>query len=144
MNFREYFSGTLFLLLLLWGPIDHSWPSWLAIRIGYLIFIPLIIWFIIGWAWDYWQPSDKLETTLERILSGAICIALFTFAGIEGTSKNHIGNTQWIQTRDGLEAVGDDIILPGPDWGNFLVFIIIALAILWFGVLKMHKKKSNS
>ncbi len=144
MNFREYLFGIIFLILLIWGPIDHSWPAWLAVRIGYLIFIPLAIWLLLGWAWNYWQPSNKLETTLERILSGAICMALFTFAGIEATSKNHIGNTQWIQTRDGLEAVGNDIILPGPDWGNFWVLIIIAFVILWVGVLKMHNKKSKS
>ena len=35
MTFRNYLAGTIFIVLLVWGPIDHSWPVWLAIRIGY-------------------------------------------------------------------------------------------------------------
>ncbi|MBK8585561.1 MAG: phage holin family protein [Bacteroidetes bacterium] len=143
MNFREYLFGIIFLILLIWGPIDHSWPAWLAVRIGYLIFIPLAIWLLLGWAWNYWQPSNKLETTLERILSGAICMALFTFAGIEATSKNHIGNTQWIQTRDGLE-VATMISSYLTRLGKFLGFNYYCFCNTLGWSFKMHNKKSKS
>lgn len=140
MNFRNYLAGTIFVVLLIWGPIDHSWPAWLVIRIGYLILVPLSVWLLLGWVWNHWQPNKKLEITLERILSGIVCIALFAFAIHEIISKTHIGNTQWIQTRDGTEAVGDDIILPGPDWVNIFVIVVIALIVLWFGVLRKGTK----
>ena len=144
MAFRNYLAGTIFAVLLIWGPIDHSWPAWLAIRIGYLVLIPLIIWLLLGWVWNFWQPGNKVEFALERLLSGIICAALFTLAVLEAISKTHIGNTKVIQTRDGMEAVGDDIVLPGPDWGNVVVILIIALLVLWFGVLKKGAKVSGS
>lgn len=43
-----------------------------------------------------------------------------------------------------MEAVGDDIVLPGPDWGNVFVIVVIALLVLWFGVLKKGIKASGS
>lgn len=144
MTFRNYLAGTIFVILLILGPIDHSWPVWLAIRIGYLILIPLLVWLLLGWLWNFWQPSDKVEITLSRILSGLICIALFTLAILEATSKTHIGNTQWIRTRDGMEAVGEDIVLSGPDYGTVFIIIVIALLVLWFGVLKKGAKSSGS
>jgi len=140
MAFRNYLTGTIFAVLLIWGPIDHSWSAWLAIRIGYLILVPLIVWFLLGWIWNYWRPNNKLEITLERFLSGIICIALFVLAVLEAISKRHIGNTQLIRTRDGMEAVGDDIVLQGPDWGNVFVLVVIAVFVLWFGVLKKGSK----
>jgi succinate dehydrogenase hydrophobic anchor subunit len=144
MTFRNYLAGTIFAVLLIWGPIDHSWPAWLAIRIGYVILLPLVVWLLLGWVWNHWQPNNKLEIILERILSGIICITLFVLAALEVTSKIHIGNTQWIQTRDGMEAVGDDIVLQGPDCGNAFVLAGIAILVLWFGVLRKGVKTSGS
>ena len=140
MHFRNYLAGTVFVILFIWGPIDHSWPAWFAIRFGYLILIPLLIWLVLGWTWNYWQPIDKVEMILEQILSGVICIALFTLAILEATSTTHIGNSQWIRTRDGMEAVGDEIVLPGPDSWTVFIIVVIALLVLWFGVLKKGKK----
>lgn len=144
MFFRNYLAGTIFAILLIWGPIDHSWPAWLAIRIGYLIIVPLVIWLLLGWVWNLWDPNNKLEITLERMLSGIICIVLLVLATLEAISKIHIGNDQWIRTRDGMEAVGEDIVLQGPDWRAVIVLVIIALLVLWFGVLKKGGKTSDS
>ena len=144
MTFRNYLSGTILVVLLIWGPIEHSWPAWLAIRIGYLILVPLTVWFLLGWAWNYWQPNDKIEVLLNRFLSGMICIALFTLAVLEATSKKHIGNTQWIRTWDGAEAVGEDILLQGPDWVTVFIIATIALFVLWLGVIKRGKKSNDS
>ncbi len=144
MKFRNYFAGTILAVLLIWGPIDHSWPAWLAIRTGYLILVPLAIWFLFGWIWNYFQPSRKFEITLERILSGVIFIGLLTLAVLEATSKTHIGNTQWVTTRDGMEAVGDEVVVQGPSWGNVLIIVIIAALFLWFGVLRKGFKSSDT
>jgi hypothetical protein len=144
MNFRNYLAGTIFVILLIWGPIDDSWPVWLAIRIGYLILIPLLVWLLVSWVWSYWQPNDKVEITLERILSGLICIALFTLSILKATSKTHIENTQWVRSRDGVEAVGDDFVAPGPDYGTIFILVVIALFVLWYGVLKKGANSSDS
>ena len=136
MTFRIYVTETIFGILLIWRSVDHSWPLFLLIRTSYLILIPFIVWLLLGWIWNRWQPTDKLEVTLNRILSGTISIGLFIFAIIEATSTTHIGNTQTIRTRDGYEDVGDYIELPGPDYGNVFVILIIAILVLWFGQLK--------
>jgi hypothetical protein len=143
MGFRTYLVVTIMVALLIWGPINHSWPAWLAIRIGYLIVVPTMVWLLLRCLWNYWQPNSKTEIVLERILSGLICVTLFTLAFLEATSKMHIDNTKWIQTRDGMEAIGDDIVVKGPDWGNALIIVIIALLVLWFGVLKKGTKSST-
>lgn len=144
MTFRNYITGAIFVILLIWGPIDYSWPEWLLIRISYLILIPLIVWFIFGWIWKHWQPSKKLEVTFNRILSGTISVGLFILAILEVTSKTHIGNTQIIRTRDGYEDVGDSIELPGPDYGSVFLIVITALLVLWLGVLKKDFKITNT
>lgn len=144
MNFRNYLVATIFIILLICGPIDHSWPGWLAIRISYLILIPILFWLLLSWIWNSWQPSKKIETTLERILFGLICVALFTLAILEATSKTHIGNTLWVRTREGMELVGDEIVLEGPDYGTVIILITIALFVLWFGVVKKTPYSSES
>ena len=143
MNFRNYLYWVILVVLLIWGPINDSWPAWLVIRIGYIILVPLIVWYLIGWAWNYWKPNEKLETNLKRILSGLICCVLLIFAVLEANSKIHIGNTKWIRTRDGTEAIGDDIVLQGPDWVIVLVLVIIAMLFLWFGVVKNRASQSD-
>jgi hypothetical protein len=143
MNFKSYLSGTIFWILLIWGPIDHSNQFGLAIRIGYLILIPLIIWLLLNWVWNRWQPNIKSEIILERILSAIIGIALFVFAYFEAISTTHIGNTQQIQTRDGMEDVGEYVTIQGANWGNVFLLIIAALLVFWFGVLKKGNKSSE-
>ena len=143
IGFINYLATTIFVALLIWGPIDHSRPAWFLIRIGYLIFIPLLVKAALNWVWKHWLPNKKAENALERVLSAIICLILFTIAIIMTTSKTHIGNTLWIRTREGMEAVGDDIILPGPDYGTIFFLILIALLFLWFGVFKKGSKSSD-
>lgn len=136
MNFRRYLIIVIIISLLIWGPIDHAWPAWLAIRLGYLVLIPLTVWFLLRWLWNIWNPNPHVEEVLERILSGLIAFFLFLMAIFEAKSDSHIGNTAWMRTRDGMEAVGDDIILDGPDYGNVIVFVGIALFFVWYSVSK--------
>lgn len=136
MNFRRYLIIVIIISLLIWGPIDHTWPAWLAMRLGYLVLIPLTAWFLLSWLWNIWEPNTHVEEVLERILSGLIASFLFLMAIFESKSDAHIGNTAWIRTRDGMEAVGDDIVLNGPDYGNVVVLIGIALFFVWHSVSK--------
>ncbi len=127
----------------MWGPVDHSWPYWVAIRSGYLILGPLLLWSLLTLIWNRWQPSEKLDILLVRILSGAICIGLLVLATFEAISESHIGNTHSITTRDGREDVGEDIVVPGPSWGNVFLLVFIALLVFWAGVLRKGTKASE-
>ena len=70
MGSRKFLVGAFFVVLQIWGPIDHSWPAWLPIRIGYLIVLPLAAWFLLKWIWGVWQPDPVIEKRLERTLGG--------------------------------------------------------------------------
>ena len=77
-----------------------------------------------------WQPDAASEKRLERALAGATAGALLILAIFEAMAVTHVGNTLWVRTRDGMEAVGDDITLPGPDWH---VVIMLIAASNWGG-----------
>lgn len=141
MSSRKYLVGVLVVALLIWGPIDHSWPAWLVIRIGYLIAIPLAAWFLLGWIWRLWQPDVASENRLERALGGATGGVLVVMAILAAMADTHIGNTMWVRTRDGMEAVGDDIVLPGPDWGSVIMLIAAAGFAFWFSIAKRESKQ---
>ena len=142
MTSQKYLVGIVFLVLLIWGPIDHSWPSWLAIRISYLILIPVIGWFLLKWIWRIWQPSTELEDRLIRALASITSGVLLVLAILELMSDTHIGNTLWIQTREGREAVGDDIIVQGPNWGASIILFVLAVLTFWYSIYK-EKEKNN-
>jgi hypothetical protein len=140
MMFKKYLTGTILALLLIWGPVDHSWPNLLFVRIGYLIALPLIIYLLIGWIWKLCQPSDKIEDALNRILSVIICAGLFVLAFLEATSTTHFVNTETIRTRDGYEDVGDYIAVPGPDYANAIIIALVGVMFFWLGVLRKGSK----
>lgn len=78
METRKYIVALVAVVLLLWGPGDPSWPWWLAIRLGYLILVPLGIWFLLGWIWQdrQSQPDPVLNNTrIEAIKPIAISSA---------------------------------------------------------------------
>ena len=135
MKFRNLISGIVFVILLFWGPINHSWPGEIFVRIGYLIIIPNVVWWLLKLLWNYWKPTDKEEDIADKIGAAIICLGLWTIAVIEAISKTHIGNTHWIQTREGSEAVGDDVVLSGPDWGFVFMLCLISVCFLWYGII---------
>ena len=143
MNSRKYLVGVLAVVLLIWGPIDHSWPAWLAIRVGYLIAAPMVTWFILGWIWRAWKPDAASENRLERALAGVTAGVLLVLSIFEAMADTHVGNTMWVQTRDGMEAVGDDITLPGPDWEIVIMLIVAAGFAFWFSIAKREKPDSE-
>lgn len=140
MASRKYIVGVLVAVLLIWGPLDHSWPAWFAIRMGYLIVIPVAAWFFVGWIWRIWQPDVATENRFERALGGATAGVFVVLAILAAMAETHIGNTEWIQTRDGIEAVGDDIVLPGPDRGNVMMLLAFAGFAFWFSVAKRESE----
>jgi hypothetical protein len=140
MFFRKYFVIAIMVILLIWGPIDDKWTAWFAIRLGYLVLIPTIVWFLLNWIWDKWNPNTRTEDILERALSLVITIFLLVMAIFEIQAKTHLENDHWIRTREGMEAVGDDILVKGPDYGHIFILVVIAICVFWFGVLKKKFK----
>lgn len=141
MNSKRYIVGIVFVSLLIWGPIDHSWPLWLLIRISYIILIPVLIWFLLKWIWIFWKPSVEFDDKFERALFSATSGVLLVLACLEATAKYHVDNTLWVRTRDGMEAVGDDIIRQGANWGAVITFFILALIAFWYSISKRDPKK---
>jgi hypothetical protein len=140
MGSRKYLVGVVVVVLLIWGPIDHSWPAWFLIRTGYLITVPLTTWFLLGWVWKFWQPDEASEDISERVLAGLTGGVLVVLAIIEALSDTHIENTMSVRPRDGMEDLGDYVIVQGPDWGVVVILIILAGFAFWLS-LTMRKPK---
>ena len=140
MGCRKYIVGAIAVALLIWGPPNHPW---LAIRIGSLL-IPVGAWFLLGWLWRVWKPSAASEAKLGRALACLTGIVLVVVATIKAMADTHVGNTQWVRTRDGMEAVGDDIVLQGPDWGAVVMLLIVAGFAFWFSIIHQSGDKMNS
>ena len=141
MTSQKYLVGVVFISLLIWGPIDHSWPAWLAIRITYLVVIPVIGWFLLKWIWRIWQPNAEAEDRLIRALASATSGVLFVLSIFELMSLTHIGNTMWKQTREGMESVGEDIIVQGPDWGAAIILFVLCAFSFWYSISSREEKK---
>lgn len=139
MKCREYIVSTIFIVLLIWGPIDDSLPAWLLIRLGYLVLIPMSIWFFLKWIWKKWQPDSDSEDRLLRTLVGVTAGALLVMAVLSAFAKSHLGNTQVVRSIDGYEDVGDDIVLPGPNWGKVLMLLVASGIAFWYSMSRSKK-----
>ena len=131
---RGYLTLVATIILLLWGPINESWPFWFAIRLGYLIIIPLFIWFLLGLIWKYWSPDKEVEERLSRTLAGVTSGVFIVMAILAAYSKYHLGNTLVVRSREGYEDVGDYIMFPGPDWGSVFIYTILAVIAFWYSI----------
>jgi ABC-type Na+ efflux pump permease subunit len=108
-----------------------------------LIAVPILVWLFVGWLWDYFLLSDALGEFLGRVLSTIIFAVLVILAILEATAKTHVGNTLWVRTKDGMEAVGDPVLVNGPDWRTVFVLAILAALFLLFGVFRIGKKSEK-
>ena len=125
---RNYLTAALVLILLIWGPLDHSWPAWLAIRTGYLIAIPVATWWLLKWIWKAWQPDIAIEERIVRALFAATAGGLLVTALNEGSAKTHVGGPEW-----------DREVLPGPDLAGLLMVLLFAGIFFWLSVLGEEK-----
>ena len=140
--FRKYFAGALGVALGLWLPWSFppglSQPAFGYVRIACIVGIPLTVWFILGWIWRVREPDATTEERLERGLAAAIGGVLLVMAVRAQMADTHIGNTKWVNTRDGPEAVGDDVVMQGPDHKLFTVLILGAGVAFIFSLPKDH------
>ncbi len=140
MTNRGYIVTVVTIILLLWGPIDHSWPFYMAIRLGYLVIIPLVTWFLFRLIWKIWDPDNEEEERLSRTLAGVTSGVFIVMAILAAYSDSHLGNTHVVRSGDGYEDVGDFIMLPGPDWGGVYVYTILAGVAFWYSIRDSNNK----
>ena len=133
-DFRNSLTAAIVLLLGIYGPVDHSNSSYFLIRLGYLIFFPILIWFGIGWLWKRFNLTERLEQILSRILFFIFGSSMIFLAVLEFNAKTHVGNTQYVQTRDGVEDVGEDIVLNGPDYRLIILYLVVAIFFFWISI----------
>jgi len=127
---RNYLTAALVLILLIWGPLDHSWPAWLAIRTGYLIAIPVATWWLLKWIWKAWQPDSATEERFERALYALTAGALLGLAAYDGSAKTHVGGPEW-----------DPAVLGGPDKARIGMELLFAGIAFWLSVRGKEKGK---
>jgi hypothetical protein len=121
MSSKEYLFGVVVVVLLFWGPLVHLWPVWIALRVGYLMAIPVGAWFLLEWIWKVWKPDAEAEHRLGSTLAGATSGVLVVWAHLEAIAKTHIDN---------------DVVLPGPHWLVVLLLLIFAGFAFCLGVSK--------
>lgn len=143
MSFRKYFTALVFIILLIWGPVDSNQHMWFVIRGGYLIVIPLLVHIITYLIWNYLEISSNTDWILCRVFFGGVSIFFFYLTYIYGTAEEHISNTQRVMTRDGWEDVGEDIVLPGADYGAALVWVVLGVIFLRIAFQSNKSKNSN-
>lgn len=128
----------LFVVLLIFGPIE---PYGLVVRTAYLIVLPILLWFSLGYFGRKWEIDDQTNDRLFRAILGIIAGAMFVGAYLSLTSKYHSECTQSVQTRDGTECVGDYISVPGADKSGAFILIILGATAAYYAISK-HKEES--
>ncbi len=134
MTARKYLVGVVAVVLLIYGPIDRTWPMWLLIRIAYLVVIPTVAWYLLRWAWMRWCPDDATEQRLNRTLAGVTAGVLLVCVILAAQTKHHFVCTEEVGSGDGRECVGDYVRVPGPDLGGAFMLTIAAGFAFWLSV----------
>ena len=140
MNTKEYVSLTVFGVLVIWEPFNAIWPSWLLGPGGYFFVLPLLLLFILLSMDSYLNIKSRLSNWIFIVVSFFNMSTLLFLAYQAYIEKYHYANTRYVWTRDGNEAVGHDLRVPGPDYGVILIYLLVFAFILWYGVVDKYLK----
>jgi hypothetical protein len=130
---RNFLTGLIFVLLLLFGPVD---PYGIAIRFGYLIFIPVLVFSLLKHFGGSWKMDKVSNDYLNRAIFACIAGALLVSVYLSMTTKYHTECDKYVQTRDGQECVGDYVTVKGPDKGVAFIEVIFAGFAIWYAIAK--------
>ncbi|MBU6500362.1 MAG: hypothetical protein KGJ89_00840 [Patescibacteria group bacterium] len=124
--------------LLIWGPID---PYGIIVRLAYLIIIPPLVWFILL----KWGRSLRMDFSandyFNRAVVGVLAGILLASAFMSYTSKYHYECTQYEQTYDGRDCVGDYTVTKGPDYAGMFIEVVLAGVAFWYASSKRIDKE---
>lgn len=129
MYFRKYFLGVLCIYLFIWKPIYFDWEFFFLIELACLFLLYRILFYLSGFIWQRYNISPKMDSLFSRFLSGFFAVFFLSEAYLFATSKTHLGNSMRVVTRDGYENLGDDIVLPGPDYVLSFICILFSIAL---------------
>ncbi len=126
-------NGLVFFALLIFGPIE---PYGLAVRILYLIGIPILVWLVLKYIGGYWR-ADKLENDrLTRFIAAVLAVALFIGAINAFREKSHASCTQYTKSNYGQECVGDYVPASGPDLAQGFLLAGAGIMATWYSVFR--------
>lgn len=138
MNLRGFVVGLVALALLLWGPIDHLWPSWLSVRLAYMIVIPALTWFALEALWIIWRPSPTATDLIGASVAAVVAAVLLWGAYWYSQQDTHSECVRWRQTHDGRECIGDEwFVAPGPGPDLVIVALLGAVGTVTLGYAVM-------
>ena len=134
MKISGLFAVSLFVILLVWGPINHSWQYFWVVHLTTLIVPPYLLFFLLEYLNKRFQLSLEIQKKIEKFFWTGWSVLLIIWAIDIFQTPYHFESTQVIRTRDGMEDVGDSVMLEGADIGGAFILIIMAMIILFFGV----------
>lgn len=115
-----------FVALLLFGPVE---PFGLFARLAYLVILPTTAWFILTFIGRLFDIDEVSNDRISRALAASVAGALFVAACMSFTAESHSECSHLVRAVDGSrECVGDDVTVPGPDYGAGLMYIFLACA----------------
>ncbi len=132
-NNRNLLVGLLFVVLLIWGPIE---PYGMVVRIAYLIALPALLWLGLGYFGSKWKGDELANDRLARGIAGIIAGAFFIGAYLSFTAPYHTECTQSVQTRDGTECVGDYVTAKGRDVSGAFIQVVFGALATWYAISK--------
>lgn len=132
-NNRNLLVGLLFVVLLICGPIE---PYGMVVRITYLIALPTLLWFGLGYFGSKWEGDELANDRLARGIAGIIAGTLLVGAYLSFTSPYHTECTKTVQTRDGTECVGDYVTVKGRDLRGTFVLVGLGALATWYAISK--------
>lgn len=132
---RGMLTSMAFFIALLFGPVN---PPELAVRIGYLIAIPVVVWFSLKFLGARWQLGEEDNKRVNCLLWGVLSGALLVGAYLQYSRGYYFECTQRILTRDGQECVGDYVPVEGADMVGTLMFLLAAAGAFWFGFVRQR------
>lgn len=129
--------GLIFLVLLLWGPIE---PFGIVIRIAYLIILPVLFWLALSYFGRRWDGDKTANERLSRGLAGVLAGVFLIGAILSFTTTRHTECNTTITTYDGYDCVGDYTNVSGPDIGQAALLLGASGLTLWYAVAKRDEK----
>ena len=135
---RRFITGLVFILLLLFGPrSQHS----VYLFYVYLLAVPIIVWLLLRYWGAMWKITYHDNDRIFRVLVGTIAGGLLVGSYLSFTATKHLECTQYSNSRDDAECVGDYVVAKGPDKSGGMIEIMFAGFAFWLALSKRDSKE---
>jgi len=135
---RKLIVAVFTIVLLFWGPVV---PYGMVVRIAYLILLPTLLWFILGYLGSKLDTNKITNDRLTRAIVSMIAAALFIGAYFAFTADYHTECDHEVRTGDGTECIGDYVTVKGNDKVAGVIQLILGGVATWYAVSKHEKNQ---